>query len=188
MVLSPNDPEGGHFSPSPKGYIGQSWVQYLISSFLFNLSSWHPFQWIKRQPSGVSKGKLGLFPIGTGGIVCVLLSGDQCRGGCSYLWFWRGCKLSASPRAPDCIWAKENAQDKHRGAVGLVPTGEFTPRQTSKVLIFTQDQVQLYRTPPATSTRRTGSNGQLSGWIHRNRELDSGFLSPDYDPRHRMHN
>lgn len=50
-----------------------------------------------------------------------------------------------------------------RGAVGLVPTGEFTPRQTSKVLIFTQDQVQLYRTPPATSTRRTGSNGQLSG-------------------------
>ena len=64
MLLNPSDPNWGHFSPPPRELVGQYHVQYLKRFFFFSSpSNWYPSQWAKRQPGGMSKGKLGLFPI-----------------------------------------------------------------------------------------------------------------------------
>ena len=75
-----------------------------------------------------------------------------------------------------------------RGAVGLAPKVELTPRHMSRVLTFTQDQVQLYWAPSITSIWSTQPNEQSTGWIYRNRARDGGLLLLDYLPKNRNHN
>ena len=74
------------------------------------------------------------------------------------------------------------------GAEGLVPKGELTPKHMSRVLIFTQDQVQLYWTSSITSTWKHSAKSSVKWEIfYRNRAPNGGLLMPDYLPRNRKH-